>query len=97
MAQTQTQTQTVDATGITFLCDWLGDDHRPLANPARDHARRYIEAIIAHDALVRDLSADSQLTCAGMLWRTFRETYDDLRGPFARSEKEDVARALGRL
>jgi hypothetical protein len=91
------QTLTADATGVTFLCDWLGDEHRPLDDAARDHARRYIEAIIAHDALIRDIAPTYQLTCAGMLWRTFREAYDDLRGPFARSEKEDVGRALGRL
>ncbi len=90
-------TQTVDATGVTFLCDWLGQEHRPLADGLRDHARRYIEAIVAHDAVTREVSAASQLTCAGMLWKTFRETYDDLRGPFAKSEKEDVGRALGRL
>jgi hypothetical protein len=92
------QTQaTVDTTGVTFLCDWLGNEHRPLADAARDHARRYIEAIVAHDELTRDLCEDARMGCAAMLWQIFRETYDDLRGPFAKSEKEDVGRALGRL
>ena len=83
--------------GVTFLCDWRGVEHRPLAGPGRERARRYIEAIIAHDVLTRELSAQAQLTCAGMLWRTFRETYDDYRGPYMRSENEDVRRALARL
>lgn len=94
MQQTQAPDETV---AVTFLCDWLGTEHRPLADAAREHARGYIEAIVGHDELTRELSADARLACAAMLWQTFRETYDDLRGPFARSEKEDVGRALGRL
>jgi hypothetical protein len=86
-----------DPVGITFLCDWLGLEHRSLGDGGRERARRYIEAIVAHDELTRGLSAQAQLTCAGMLWRTFRETYDDLRGPYMRGEHEDVRRALARL
>jgi len=86
-----------DIVGITFLCDWRGVEHRSLGAAGRERARRYIEAIIAHDQLTRGLSDDAQLTCAGMLWQTFRETYDDLRGPYMRSENEDVRRALARL
>jgi len=83
--------------GITFLCDWRGEEHRPLPDGGRERARRYIEAIVAHDALTRDLSEQAKLTCAGMLWRTFREIYDDFRGPYVRSENEDVRRALARI
>jgi hypothetical protein len=63
----------------------------------RERARRYVEAIIAHDTLTRELSEQAQLTCAGMLWRTFRETYDGFRGPCVRSSNEDVRRALARI
>lgn len=94
MQQTQDQVETV---AVTFLCDWLGTEHRPLADAAREHARRYIEAIVAHDELTRELSETSRLACAAMLWQTFRESYDDFRGPYVKSEKEDVGRALGRL
>ena len=94
MEATQVQS---DAVAVTFLGDWLGDEHRPLADTARDQARQYIEAIVAHDAIVRELSPEAQLGFASMLWQTFRESYDDLRGPFSRSEKEDVRRALSRI
>jgi len=93
----QTTEAPVELVGVTFLGDWLGDQHRPLADAAREQARQYIEAIIAHDVLIRDLSREAQLGFASMLWKTFRESYDDLRGPYSRSEKEDVRRALGRI
>ena len=83
--------------GVTFLCDWRGLEHRPLDAAGRERARRYIEAIIAHDELTRSLSERARLSCAGMLWHTFREIYDDYRGPYMRSENEDVRRALARL
>jgi hypothetical protein len=94
MATTQTP---VRPAGVTFLADWLGDRHRPLADAARDHVGRYVQAIVAHDDVVRGLSPDAQRAVAASLWKAFRVAYDDLRGPYARSEQEDVGRALGRI
>ncbi len=93
----QTITESITQTTVGFLEDWKGGDHRHLDESAREQVGRYIEAIVKHDPLIGSLSAGAQLAYAAMLWTTFRETYDDFRGPFMKSAAEDIRRAMARL
>jgi hypothetical protein len=79
-----------------FLADWR-DDHRPLDEAARTAAGAYIEAIVRSDGAARLLGPSAVEARASELWMAFRESYDDMRGPFMKSNAEDVRRALGHL
>jgi hypothetical protein len=79
-----------------FLADWR-DDHRPLDEAARAAAGAYIAAIVKGDRAARLLGSRAVEARASELWIAFRESYDDMRGPFMKSNPEDVRRALGRL
>jgi hypothetical protein len=78
-----------------FLEDWKAD-HRPLSDEQRAHVGSYIQAIVRRgDPAAR--GADAVANEARDLWMRFRETFDELRGEFMRSENEDVGRALARI
>jgi hypothetical protein len=79
-----------------FLVDWR-DDHRPLDEAARSAAGSYIEAIVRIDRVMHLLGPAAVASRAAELWIAFRESYDGLRGPFVKSDAEDVRRALGQL
>jgi hypothetical protein len=78
-----------------FLLDWR-DDHRNLSDENRDAAGRYITAIVERDLHAQEDVRAERALAAG-LWLRFREAYDGLAGPYMKSEREDFARALGRL
>jgi hypothetical protein len=83
------------ATAPGFLEDWK-PDHRPLSDEQRAHVGGYIQAIVRRgDPEARGVEAVAAE--ARDLWIGFRETFDDLRGEFVRSENEDVGRALARI
>jgi hypothetical protein len=78
-----------------YLEDWKSD-HRALSDEQRAHAGAYIQAIVRRgDPEAR--GAEAVATEARELWVRFRETFDDLRGEYGRSEREDVGRALARI
>ena len=78
-----------------FLEDWK-DDHRALSDEHRAHVGNYIQAIVQRgDPEAR--GAEAVAAQARELWVQFRLTYDDLRGDYMRSEREDVTRALSRI
>ncbi len=79
-----------------FLADW-STDHRPISDRHREHVGDYIMAIVARDASAGDLEPEAAREEARRLWYQFRVTYDGLRGPYQRSEAEDVRRAMGQL
>jgi hypothetical protein len=83
------------ATSPGFLEDWK-PDHRALSDEQRVHVGRYIQAIVRRgDPEAR--GAEAVAAEARELWMRFRLTYDDLRGDYMRSEREDVGRALVRI
>jgi hypothetical protein len=71
------------------LLDWRRD-HRALSPASREHVRRYIEAIIAHDPWIRSLTAEEQQVYGLRLWQAFRRHYDSLN----HTEREDVILAM---
>ncbi len=75
--------------------DWRRD-HRDLPEYGREQAIGYIDAIVAHDPFVVG-SEDLARSLARTLFIRFRTAFDELRGPFAKSDREDVARALSRI
>ncbi len=88
--------QTIAQVVVNFLEDWK-DDHRDLDEHSRQQVGRYIQAIVKRDPLIGTLSEEAQLAYASILWANFRETYDDLRGPFMKAAAEDIRRAMARL
>lgn len=82
---------------VDFLTDWKGEAHRPLGESARGEVGRYINAIVRRDEACTGSTEMVRTYKSAMLWRTFREAYDDLRPPFKRSEAEDIRRVMGRL
>ncbi len=88
--------QTLDRSSAPgFLEDWK-PDHRSLTDEQRAHVGAYIQAIVARgDPAAR--GAEAVATEARELWVRFRLAYDDLRGEYQRSEREDVGRALARI
>ncbi len=79
-----------------FLADW-SPDHRPLSDAHRDEIGRYLMAIVARQAERDQLDPDDVRDEARRLWYRLRLLYDGLRGPFQRSEAEDVHRAMSQL
>ncbi len=79
-----------------FLADW-SSDHRPLSDAHRDQAGRYIMAIVARQAEHDGLDPDAVRDEARRLWYRLRLAYDGFRGPFMRSEAEDIRRAMSQL
>ena len=79
-----------------FLADW-SSDHRPLTDAHRDEIGRYILAIVARQTERDSLDPEEVREEARRLWYRVRLTYDDFRGPFQRSEAEDVRRAMSQL
>ncbi len=75
--------------------DWKAD-HRVLPEYGRDQAIRYIDAIVARDPIACGADELAQ-SLARTLWMRFRTAFDELRGPFSKSDREDVARALARI
>jgi len=75
--------------------DWRRD-HRDLPASGREQAVRYIDAIVARDPFVTG-NDDLARSLARNLFIRFRTAFDELRGPFAKSDSEDVARALSRI
>lgn len=74
--------------------DWRSS-HRNLPDPSRVQAVSYIQAIGRNTERDRGAaSADVQMV---ELWRRFRLAYDDLAGPYRRSDAEDTRRAMARL
>ena len=79
-----------------YLADW-SVDHRPLSDAHRAQAGDYITAIVTRDADLASLGPGAVRERARALWVQFRTTYDQLRGPYQRSETEDVRRAMSKL
>lgn len=79
-----------------FLADW-SSDHRPISDAHRSQVGSYIMAILARDTSLAEAGEDAVREEARRLWVHFRTTYDGLRGPYQRSEAEDVRRAMGQL
>ncbi len=79
-----------------YLADW-SSDHRPLSDAHRQQVGDYIMAIVSRQSDAESLGPDGVVDAARELWVQFRTTYDGLRGPYQRSEAEDVRRAMGRL
>jgi len=82
---------------VEFLLDWLGDGHRELADSDRFQVGRYIQAIVDHDAALREAGETARRAAAAGLWRKFRTDYDSRRGVFMKSAAEDVRRAMSRI
>jgi hypothetical protein len=87
--------QTLSPTLPEFLEDWK-PDHRQLSPANRERVGRYIEAIL-HRTGSADADPAEVALEARRIWLHFRTTFDDLLGPFQRSEREDVARAMTQL
>lgn len=79
-----------------YLRDW-GRDHRDLDPRAREHVARYIAAILAREPFRAAIDEEAVAVRASELWHAFRIGYDGLRGPFGKSDDEDVARAMSRM
>lgn len=79
-----------------FLADW-SSDHRPLTEAHRDQFGRYILAIVSRQTEDHGLEPDDVREEARRLWYRARLIYDGFRGPFQRSEAEDVKRAMSQL
>ncbi len=79
-----------------YLVDWR-QDHRELSDAHRAAVGAYIRAIITREPFVAIFGIDAVGTRATELWHSFRTTYDDFRGPYARSDAEDAVRAMSRM
>ncbi len=77
------------------FADWR-EDHRDLPWYGREQAILYIGAIVSRDPFAREDDTLAQ-SLARSLFVRFRTAFDDLRGPFAKSDREDVARAMARI
>lgn len=78
------------------LVDWR-DDHRDLSDAHRAAVGAYIGAILAREPKLVLLGSDAARSRATELWRTFRTSYDGLRGAYGKSNAEDFIRAIARL
>jgi len=79
-----------------FLEDWK-PDHRPLCAEHRATAGRYIAAIALRPVLKGASAPLSGEFSKRVLWQRFRELYDEMAGSYARSDREDFAKAMERL
>ena len=93
---TTTATRPAQGTLPVFLEDWK-TNHRELSEESRAKVGRYIEAIVALSVKNGGDTALSGEVTKRMLWRQFREFFDDLTGMFSRSEREDFIKAMKRL